>query len=219
MPGRTPSEIYPCGRFARRDFIHQIGGGFLGLALGGVWAEAGEIEGAGIGPHHAAKAKSVIFLFMCGGVSHIDTFDPKDNKWAGKFVDAIGFGDNLAQMKRPVIPCLRTFTRHGKSGIPVSDWFPNVGGVIDEIAVVRSMWCHEGNHFPAVIETSTGHRGRQFDHPTFGSWVSYALGSANKNLPTFVNLGRRAKHRSLIFIRPRVDRLPNATGKCNCCKR
>src|SRR4030095_9824260 len=185
-----PSDIYPCGRFARRDFIHQIGGGFLGLALGGLWAEAGEIQNAGIGPHHVAKAKSVIFLFMCGGVSHIDTFDPKDNKWAGKFIDAIGFGDNLAPMKRPVIPCLRTFTRYGKSGTPVSDWFPHVGSVIDEIAVVRSMWCHESNHFPAVIETSTGHRGPQFDHPTFGRWVSYALGSANKNLPTFVNLGR-----------------------------
>ena len=186
----NPSTIHPCGRFARRDFIHQIGGGFLGLALGGLWAEAGEIKDVAIGPHHVAKAKSVIFLFMCGGVSHIDTFDPKDNKWAGKFIDAIGFGDNQAAMKRPVIPCLRTFTRHGKSGIPVSDWFPHVGGVIDNIAVVRSMWCHEGNHFPAVIETQTGHRGRSFDNPTFGSWVSYALGSANKNLPTFVNLGR-----------------------------
>src|SRR4051794_41045530 len=184
------SAIYPCGRLARRDFIHQVGGGFLGLALGAVWAEAGEIKETVIGPHHAARAKSVIFLFMCGGVSHIDTFDPKDNKWAGKFIDAIGFGDNLAAMKRPVIPCLRTFTPYGRSGIPVSDWFPNVGSVIDEIAVVRSMWCHESNHFPAVIETSTGHRGRQFDHPTFGSWVSYALGTANHNLPTFVNLGR-----------------------------
>ena len=58
---------------------------------------------------------------MCGGVSHIDTFDPKDNKHAGKLMDAIGFGDNVAAMKRPVIPCLRTFTRYGKSGIPVSD--------------------------------------------------------------------------------------------------
>ena len=80
-------------------------------------------------------------------------------------------------MKRPVIPILRTFKQYGKSGIPVSDWFPNVGGVIDEIAVVRSMWCNEGNHFPAVIETTTGHRGRQFDHPTLGTWVSYALGT------------------------------------------
>src|SRR6185503_19669985 len=181
------ADLYPCGRITRRKFIHQVGGGFFGLALGGVWAEAQEIPNALLG---APRARSVIFLFMCGGVSHIDTFDPKDNKWAGKFIDATGFGDNLAAMKRPVIPCLRTFTRYGKSGIPVSDWFPHVGGVIDEIALVRSFWCHEGNHFPAVIETSTGHRGRAFDHPTLGSWVSYALGSANKNLPTFVNLGR-----------------------------
>lgn len=184
------SSLFPCGRVSRRSFLHQAGGGFLGVALGGLWAEAGDLKNARLDPSTPPKAKSVIFLFMCGGVSHIDTFDPKDNKWAGKLIDVTGFGDNLAEMKRPVIPCLRTFTRYGKSGIPVSDWFPHVGGVIDDIAVVRSMWCHEGNHFPAVIETCTGHRGRQFDHPTFGSWVSYALGTANKNLPTFVNLGR-----------------------------
>ena len=93
---------------------------------------------------------------MCGGVSHLDTFDPKGNKWAGKLIDVVGFGDNLAEMKRPVIPCLRKFTPSGKSGIPVSDWFPHVGSVIDEIAVVRSMWCVESNHFTAVTETSTG---------------------------------------------------------------
>ena len=77
-----------------------------------------------------------------------------------KLIDVIGFGDNRAEMKRPVIPCHRKFTRHGKSGIPVSDWFPHVRSVIDEIAVVRSLWCNEANHFPAVIETCTGHRGR-----------------------------------------------------------
>ncbi len=181
---------HPCGRYSRRVFLHQAGGGFFGVAMGGLWAEAGEIGDAGLGPHFAPRATSVIFLFMCGGVSHIDTFDPKDNKWAGKLIDVVGFGDNQAEMKRPVIPCRRTFTRHGQSGTPVSDWFPHVGGVIDEVAVVRSMWCKEGNHFPAVIEAATGHRGRQFEHPTFGSWVSYALGSANKNLPTFVNIGR-----------------------------
>src|SRR4051812_4465644 len=182
--------LFPCGRVSRRAFLHQAGGGFFGVAMGALWAEAGEIQGAQRGPHFPARAKSVIFLFMCGGVSHIDTFDPKDNKWAGKLIDAVGFGDNNAEMRRPVIACRRTFRRFGRSGTPVSDWFPHVGGVIDEIAVVRSMWCHEGNHFPAVIETQTGHRGRAFDHPSFGSWVSYALGSANKNLPTFVNLGR-----------------------------
>lgn len=184
------AALYPCGRISRRNFLFRAGGGFLGAALGRLWAEEGEIKDAMLGPHFQPKAKSVIFLFMCGGVSHLDTFDPKGNEHAGKFIDAIGFGDNLAEMRRPVIPCLRTFTRYGQSGIPVSDWFPHVGGVIDDIAVVRSMWCHEGNHFPAVIETTTGHRGRAFDHPSFGSWVTHALGSANKNLPTFVNIGR-----------------------------
>jgi hypothetical protein len=175
---------------SRRGFLWQAGGGFYGLAMGAVWAQDGRMQNVTLGPHFTPKAKSVIFLFMCGGVSHIDTFDPKDNRWAGTMIDATGFGDNLAPMRRPVIACLRTFTRHGKSGIPVSDWFPDVGSVIDDIAVIRSMWCNEGNHFPAVIETCTGHRGRVFDHPTFGSWVSYALGSANRNLPTFVNIGR-----------------------------
>ncbi len=183
-------NLYPCGRVSRRGFLHQAGGGFLGVALGALWAEAGTITDAHMGPHGRPRARSVISLFMCGGVSHIDTFDPKDNKWAGKLIDVVGFGDNLAPMRRPVIPCLRQFTRYGKSGIPVSDWFPHIGGVIDEIALVRSLWCHESNHFPAVIENCTGHRGRAFDHPTLGSWVSYALGSANRNLPTFVSIGR-----------------------------
>jgi Protein of unknown function (DUF1501) len=177
---------YPCGRVSRRHALYQFG--LLGTAIGALWADDGKMpEGAAILPQ---KAKSVILLFMCGGVSHIDTFDPKDNKWAGTIMDAIGFGDNLAQRKRPVIPCRRTFQRYGQSGIPVSDWFPHVGSAIDDIAVVRSFWSHETNHFPAVIEKTTAHRGRQFDYPTLGSWVSYAMGTANKNLPTFVNIGR-----------------------------
>ena len=94
------AKLFPCGRVSRRNFLFQAGGGFLGVAMGGLWAEAGEIKEAILAPHFEPKAKSVIFLFMCGGVSHIDTFDPKDNKHAGKFIDAIGFGDNLAAMKR-----------------------------------------------------------------------------------------------------------------------
>jgi len=188
--------VYPCGRVSRRQFLFQTSGGFLGTALGALWAGEGKLRAsqaltlAEPAPHLRARAKSVIFLFMCGGVSHIDTFDPKDNKWAGTLIDAIGFGDNLAEMKRPVIPCRRTFTRHGQSGIPVSDWFPKVGSMIDDIAVVRSMWCHESNHFPAVVEMATGHRDRIVEHPCLGSWVTHALGSANQNLPAFVSIGR-----------------------------
>lgn len=181
-------NLYPCGRIARRRFLFQSAGGFLGSALGSLWADTGRLENAKLPGE--APAKSVIYIFLCGGLSHIDTFDPKDNKFAGTFMDAIGFGDNGAQMKRPVIPCLRTFTRYGESGIPVSDWFPNVGSVIDEFAVVRSMYCRQTNHFPAVIEHATGKPLRQFDHPTLGSWVTYALGTENKNLPAFINIGR-----------------------------
>ena len=144
------SFLDPRPGFNRREFL-RIGG----LALGGL-ALPDMLQARAAGTSKPlTTGKSVIFLFMCGGVSHIDTFDPKDNKWAGKLIDAVGFGDNRAEMKRPVIPCQRTFTRYGKSGIPVSDWFPHVGGMIDDIAVVRSMWCHEVNHFPAVIETCT----------------------------------------------------------------
>ena len=181
-------QLFPCGRISRRQFGVRLANGFLGSAIGSLWAADGRMPGALL--NTPAKAKSVIYIFLCGGMSHIDTFDPKDNKHAGKLMDAIGFGDNNAEMKRPVIPILRTFKRYGQSGIPVSDWFPNIGGVIDEFAVVRSMWCHQTNHFPAVIEHTTGKKIRQFEHPSLGSWVTYALGSANKNLPAFVNIGR-----------------------------
>lgn len=182
------SKLYPCGRIARRRFLVQTASGFLGAALGSLWADEGKLLDAKLAGD--APAKSVIYLFLCGGLSHIDTFDPKDKKYAGKIMDAVGFGDNGAAMKRPVIPCLRTFERYGASGIPVSDWFPNVGSVIDDFAVVRSMFCHQTNHFPAVIEHATGKPLRQFEHPALGSWVTYALGAANKNLPAFVNIGR-----------------------------
>jgi hypothetical protein len=175
---------------SRRQFLWETAGGFFGTVMTAMGVAGKNAVEPARPPFYRGPAKAVIYLFMCGGVSHIDTFDPKDNRWAGTLIDAVGFGDNLAEMKRPVIPCRRTFTRHGKSGIPVSEWFPHVGGVIDDIALIRSMWCHETNHFPAVIETSTGHRNRFLEHPCLGSWVTHALGRATENLPAFVNLGR-----------------------------
>src|SRR4051794_41595801 len=124
------SKLYPCGRIERRRFLFQSAAGFMGSALSSLFAQEGKLMQDARLPGEP-KAKSVIYLFMCGGVSHIDTFDPKGNKFAGKLMDAVGFGDNLAEMKRPVIPCLRTFKNYGQSGTPVSDWFPNIGGIVD----------------------------------------------------------------------------------------
>jgi len=173
---------------SRRDFLIRAANGFAGSAFGALLASDGRMPDALLAGE--PKAKSVIYIFLCGGLSHIDTFDPKDNKHAGKFIDAVGFGDNNAAMRRPVIPILRTYQRYGQSGIPVSDWFPHIGSVIDDVAVVRSMHCHQSNHFPAVIEHVTGKPLRQFEHPCLASWVTYALGTANKNLPSFINIGR-----------------------------
>src|SRR5580700_8612350 len=206
--------IYPCGKIARRRFLYQSAAGFMGTALSSLWADDGKLMQDARLPG-TPKAKSVIFLFMCGGVSHIDTFDPKDNRHAGKIMDAIGFGDNNAPMKRPVIPILRTYKPYGESGIPVSDWFPNVGSVIDDIAVVRSMYCHQTNHFPAVLEHATGKPLRQFEHPCLGSWINYALGTANKDLPAFVNIGRPSSPVQLTggYIGASYSATPFATGK------
>ena len=93
-------KLYPCGRIARRRFLFQSAAGFMGSALSSLWAEDGQLMQDARLPG-TPKAKSVIFLFMCGGVSHIDTFDPKDNKYAGKIMDAIGFGDNNAPDEAP----------------------------------------------------------------------------------------------------------------------
>src|SRR6478752_10875243 len=93
-------SIYPCGRIARRSFL-QSAAGFLGSALGSLWAEDGQLRDAVL--PGSPRARSVIYLFMCGGVSHIDTFDPKDNKFAGMMMDGTAFGDNVAEIKRPVI--------------------------------------------------------------------------------------------------------------------
>jgi hypothetical protein len=110
------NSIYPCGRISRRRLLHQAGGGFFGLAMGAIWAEAGEIQNVVVEPQLQPKARSVIFLFMCGGVSHIDTFDYKPDleKFHGKTLEGKGenkgfFGQPGKVMKSPF-----EFQRHGQ---------------------------------------------------------------------------------------------------------
>ncbi len=152
------------------------------------------------------KAKRVIWLFMIGGVSHMESFDPKPelNKYAGRLLGDTPYHAALEnplvkQNLREVIaglhkaqprlyPLQTGFAKRGKSGIEVSDWFPHIGSCIDDIAVVRSVWTTDNNH-GAQMQFHTGRHVLEGQFPTIGAWVHYGLGSLNENLPQFVVLG------------------------------
>jgi hypothetical protein len=141
-------------------------------------------------PHFPAKAKSVIFLFMSGGVSHVDSFDPKPRLIAdhGKQVSF----DHPETRNRPGYEKLYLkkpdwkFAPRGKSGIEVSDLFPHLGRQIDDIALIRSMHTSHSNHYNATLGMHTG--SFNFARPSLGAWTSYGLGTANRNLPSFLVL-------------------------------
>ena len=141
-------------------------------------------------PHFPAKAKAVIFLFMSGGVSHVDSFDPKPKLVAdhGKRVTF----DHPETRNRPGYENLFLkkpdwkFAPRGKSGIEVSDLFPRVGERIDDVALVRSMHTSHSNHYNATLGMHTG--SFAFARPSIGAWASYGLGTANRNLPSFLVL-------------------------------
>jgi len=139
-------------------------------------------------PHIGGKAKSVIFLFMDGGPSHIDTFDPKPevNRLAGKPLPSHIKASFTAMgvSRNPILTSKRKFTNYGQSGIPVSDWMPETGKCADQLCVVRSMWADGINHVGSVCQMNTGSvlAGRA----SMGSWVTYGLGSENQDLPSFV---------------------------------
>ena len=171
----------------RREFFARAGSGLGAIALGSMLAEGAETPKK---THFPPKAKSVIWLFMEGGPSHIDLFDPKPelNKLAGKpmpasfgkLVTAMGTGNNTL-MASP-----RTWKQHGQSGMWVSEWYPHIAKHVDDMTVIRSCWANGLNHVGSVCQMNTGDilAGR----PALGAWVTYGLGTANKNLPTFVVL-------------------------------
>jgi hypothetical protein len=186
---------------SRREFFTRAGSGLAGIALTSMLAEDGFAATNGREappdplapkkPHHEPRAKSVIFLFMEGGPSHVDTFDPKPllSKLDGKPIpDSIGkpsqtsrgTGDNALMASR------RTWKHYGESGLWVSDWYQNVAAHVDEMTVIRSCWADGLNHVGSVCQMNTGSilAGR----PALGAWVTYGLGTANKNLPSYVVL-------------------------------
>ncbi len=198
---------------SRRNFLADTGMGFTGLALGAMLHRDGIARAATTGwalpdgrPHFAPKAKRVIWLFMIGGVSHVETFDPKPEltKYAGRKLSDTPYKDAesnplVKRNLREVIAGLHTvhsllyplqvgYKKRGESGIEVSDWWPHLSEHIDELAVVRSMWTTDNNH-GAQMQFHSGRHVLEGQFPTIGSWVHYGLGSLNDNLPQFVVLG------------------------------
>jgi hypothetical protein len=131
-------------------------------------------------PHFPGKAKRVIFLFMTGGVSHVDSFDPKPALTKAAAEGKTGFKDI------PFMGSLWGWKRYGKSGVEVSDLFPHMGSIVDDLCVVRSMTGDHNDHFQAAMGVHTG--SVTVKRPSIGSWVSYGLGTENRNLPSFVVL-------------------------------
>jgi hypothetical protein len=191
----TPHVELPA---SRRDFLLRAGGGFGALALtyllqrdGLRAAPAADVSANPLAPkppQFPAKAKSAIFLFMEGGPSHLDLFDPKPklNELAGKPIPP-SFGKVLTSMGEvgsPLLAAPRKWTRYGQSGLPVSEWLPHIGGHADDLAVIRSCWADGINHSAGICQMNTGSilAGR----PSLGAWVTYGLGTVNQNLPAFV---------------------------------
>ena len=184
--------------YTRRDFLSRAGAGFGSLALTYLLAEKNLLASPGVAANplvarqanFAAKAKSVIFLFMEGGPSHLDTFDPKPRlrEMAGQRLPE-SFGPIITAMgesESPLLADRREWKQHGQSGAWVSDWLPHIAGCVDDLAIIRSCWGDGLNHANGVGQMNTGSilGGR----PSLGAWVSYGLGTENQNLPAFTVL-------------------------------
>jgi len=217
----------------RRTFLADVGLGFTGLALGAMlhrdgfaseerWAPP---DGK---PHHTPKAKSVIWLFMNGGVSHMETFDPKPalSKFAGKTIkespvpDAQDpeklklarvtvINDANGQQRNKLYPLQVGYRKRGRSGIEISDWWPHLGDCVDDLAVVRSLYTTDDNH-GAQTQFHSGRHMLDGEFPTLGAWVHYGLGSLNDNLPQFISMGKREywNARDGHYLGPKHDAVP-----------
>jgi hypothetical protein len=189
--------------WSRRDFLFQSGGGVSGLALAyllnqegllGATPDSGACDAKAVGynpyvprkPHFAPRATSVISLFMSGGVSHLDTFDPKPalEKYAGQPLS--GKGEIVVRQGNPgpLMPSPFQFRKYGQSGMDVAEIFPLLAQHVDEMVFLRSVYGKSNDHVQAAYELNTGKI--QMGLPSAGSWVTYGLGSENQSLPAFV---------------------------------
>ncbi len=199
-PNDRPYRPSFCGR-TRREFFWQAGASFTSLALIGLLSQDGFLERKAVAadgrskyanplapkpPHFAPKAKSVIFLFMYGGPSHVDTFDykPKLYPLDGKTIPVKTKGRGGERSEGRVVGPKWQFQQHGQSGQWVSELFPHLATCVDDIAFIKSMTADSPIHGSAMLQMNSGKL--QSGSPALGSWVNYGLGSVNENLPGFV---------------------------------
>ncbi|MEX2288144.1 MAG: DUF1501 domain-containing protein [Planctomycetaceae bacterium] len=198
-PPRKPRTGF-CGR-TRREFLWEAGAGFTGVALAGMLGDDGFLARQSLAadgstpfvnplapkePHFEPQAKSVIFLYMYGGPSHIDTFDykPAMKGMDGKTVDVKTFGRGGHKNQGRIVETPWNFRQYGQSGQWVSDLFPQLANCVDDIAFIKSMTADSPIHGSAMLMMNTGRI--LSGSPCLGSWVNYGLGTENSNLPGFV---------------------------------
>ena len=182
-------DVLPIGPVTRREALRQIGVGF-GIAgfgaMAGLQAATTANPWAPKQPHFPAKAKHVIFLFLNGGLSQIDSFDykPKLNEYDGKPLPY-----EMPRTEFAVGHLMRSpfqFKQYGQNGIWVSELFPRMAEIIDEFCIIRSMQSDIPNHGPSMLMMNTGQS--RPGRPAMGSWVTYGLGTENQNLPGYIVL-------------------------------
>ena len=184
----------------RRQFLNSVGGGIGAIALAKILSEENRLSASssiggtqanpfeGMVPHFEPKVKRIIYLFMHGGPSHVDLFDPKPDliKYAGHPLPE-SFGSVMTRRKvaqNPLLPPVKPFRPRGKSGLEISDFLPHMASVADELCVMRSCHGDSVNHPQSVYQMNTG--STLMGRPSLGSWVSYGLGSSNQDMPAFV---------------------------------
>ncbi|HEV3261962.1 MAG TPA: DUF1501 domain-containing protein [Gemmataceae bacterium] len=182
---------------SRRELLCKLGGGFGALGLAHVLADAGLLSAAPAGraanalapkpPHFSARARHVIFLFMNGGPSHVDTFDPKPAlaRYHGQTPKAV-LAKTGRKREGALMPSPFKARRFGRAGIEITELYPEVGGCIDDVCVIRSLHTDNPNHEPALLMMNSGNM--QPIRPSMGSWLTYALGTENQSLPGYVVL-------------------------------
>lgn len=188
---RSPAFAAPRA-VSRRAWLQEAGGGFGALALASLLYDdgcaSGMVSSTPKGPHFAPRAKRVIYLFMHGGPSHVDLFDPKPElaRLAGQPLPE-EFGAVMTRRKvaaNPLLGPLAKFRPRGQSGLEVSDFLPHIAGCADDLCVIRSCHADSVNHPQSVYQMNTG--SILMGKPSLGSWISYGLGSENRDMPAFI---------------------------------